>query len=236
MTGPTVYHARMATLYVVATPIGNLGDITYRAVDTLRSVDLIFAEDTRHTRKLLSHYSIHKTVISSRAQNEEQAADRLIAALGEGREAAYVTDAGTPGVSDPGATLVRRTWQAGYRVSPIPGPSALTALMSVSGMGMASAGFAGFLSPKAGRRRNRLKELLDWGVPFVLYESPHRIVKLLADLADMDSERHIVVAREMTKIHEEFVFGTAGEVFERVEQEVRLQGEFAILVGAPRIG
>lgn len=226
----------MAALYVVATPIGNLEDITYRAIRTLESVDLVLAEDTRHTRKLLTHYSIHKTLVSCRSQNESQVAERVIAALERGEDAAYVTDAGTPGVSDPGATLVRRVREAGHLVSPIPGPSALTALMSVSGMGMATVAFGGFLSPKAGKRRKRLSQLLSWGIPFVLYESPHRILKLLADLADMDSERSIVIGREMTKIHEEFVFGTAGEVLERVETEMRAQGEFAVLVGGSEIG
>jgi 16S rRNA (cytidine1402-2'-O)-methyltransferase len=225
----------MAVLYVVATPIGNLDDFTYRAVATLGSVDIILAEDTRHTKKLLNHYSIHKPMLSCRSQNEESVADRVLAALDGGSNAAYVTDAGTPGVSDPGATLVRRVREAGYRVSPIPGPSALTALMSVSGMGMAALAFAGFLSPKQGKRRKRLQELLSWGVPFVLYESPYRIVKLLANLADMEPERRIIVAREMTKIHEEFVFGTVREVAERVESEVRNQGEFTVLVGAPEI-
>ncbi len=225
----------MAVLYVVATPIGNLQDITYRAVETLRSVDLILAEDTRHTRKLLNHYEIHKPLMSCRSQNENEVATRVLSELDAGSNAAYVTDAGTPGVSDPGATLVRRVREAGYHVSPVPGPSALTAIMSVSGMGMAATAFAGFLSPKAGRRRKRLAQLLEWGVPFILYESPHRIVKLLADLADMEPERRIVVAREMTKIHEEFVLGTVREVLERVETEVRHQGEFAVLVGGPEI-
>jgi 16S rRNA (cytidine1402-2'-O)-methyltransferase len=225
----------MAVLYVVATPIGNLEDITYRAVATLRTVDIVLAEDTRHTRKLMNHYSIQKPMVSCRSQNEDSVADRVLSSLDGGSNAAYVTDAGTPGVSDPGATLVRRVREAGYHVSPIPGPSALTALMSVSGMGMASVAFAGFLSPKQGKRRKRLQELLSWRIPFVLYESPHRIVKLLANLADMEPERRVVVAREMTKIHEEFVFGTVSEVAERVESEVRNQGEFTVLVGPPEI-
>lgn len=198
----------MSTLYIVGTPIGNLGDITFRAVETLKSVDVIAAEDTRHTLQLLNHFEIHKPLISCRSQNEKPASEKVISLLRQGQNVAYASDAGTPGISDPGAVLASAVRHAGFEVVPVPGASAFATLVSVAGSGGKTLIFEGFLSPKPGRRRSRLKELMDTGAAVVLYESPFRIVKLLSDIADIDSGRRVVVGREMTKLHEVFLLST----------------------------
>ncbi|MEE0999782.1 MAG: 16S rRNA (cytidine(1402)-2'-O)-methyltransferase, partial [Treponemataceae bacterium] len=177
----------MSVLYVVGTPIGNLGDITFRAIETLKNVDAIACEDTRHTLQLLTHFEIRKPLISCRSQNESVVAQKVIKMMDEGQNIAYASDAGTPGISDPGAVLVTLVRKAGHTVVPIPGPSAFASLVSVAGVGGKTLIFEGFLSPKPGRRRNRLRELLSTGDAFVLYESPFRIVKLLTDIADIES-------------------------------------------------
>ena len=220
----------MAVLYIIGTPIGNLGDLSFRAVEILKSVDMAACEDTRQTRKLLSHYGIHVPLVSCRAHNEKAAADRVIAALNEGKIAAYTTDAGTPGISDPGSVLVLAAAEAGHEVIPVPGASAFATLVSVAGARDKTVVFEGFLSSKPGRRRARLKELLETGWAFVLYESPFRILKLLEDLADLDSERYICVGREMTKIHEEYKRGPATEILAFFAQKERQMGEFALYV------
>lgn len=220
----------MSELFIVATPIGNLGDITYRAIETLKSVDYVAAEDTRHTLQLLNHFEIKKTMISCRAQNEAEVSKKIIALLEEGKSVAFASDAGTPGISDPGAVLVSKVRKAGFNVVPIPGASAFATLVSVAGTGGKTIIFEGFLSPKSGRRKNRVKELLLTGVAFVLYESPYRIVKLLNDIADTDSNRRVVVGRELTKLHEEIVDGTAKEVYEDFAGRTKILGEFAIFV------
>ena len=220
----------MAVLYIIGTPIGNLGDLSFRAVEILKSADLIACEDTRQTRKLLSHYGIHALLLSCRAQNEKAAAERVIAALNEGKSAAYVSDAGTPCLSDPGSVLVSKAVEAGHNAIPIPGASAFATLVSAAGMRDKTVIFEGFLSPKPGRRRTRLKELLDTGWGFVLYESPFRILKLLEDLADLDSERYICVGREMTKIHEEYKRGPAAEILAFFTQKERQKGEFSLFI------
>ena len=172
----------MSTLYIVGTPIGNLGDITYRALETFKAVDVIACEDTRHTLQLLNHFEIKKPLVSCRAQNEQVVAQKLVRLLDEGQTVAYASDAGTPGISDPGAVLVDVAREAGHDVVPIPGACAFVSLASVAGSGGKSLLFEGFLSPKPGRRRSRLRELMATGFAFVLYESPFRIVKLLADI------------------------------------------------------
>ncbi|GMO61181.1 MAG: 16S rRNA (cytidine(1402)-2'-O)-methyltransferase [Treponemataceae bacterium] len=227
------YTVGVATLYIVGTPIGNLGDITFRAIETLKSVDLIACEDTRHTMQLLTHFGIKKSLVSCRAQNEDFAASKVIAALDAGKNCAYASDAGTPGISDPGAVLVKKTRQSGHTVTPIPGVSALTALVSVAG-GENSVTFAGFLSPKAGRRSSRLRELLQGEAAVVLYESPFRIVKLLAAIADIDSERRVVVARELTKLHEEIIEGSAHEMCVEFTARTRNCGEFSVFVSGKK--
>ncbi len=220
----------MATLYIVGTPIGNLGDITYRALETFRSVDVVAAEDTRHTLQLLSHFEIRKPLVSCRAQNEEIASEKIIKILSEGQNVAYASDAGTPGVSDPGAILAQKAREAGHTVVPIPGASAFATLVSVAGAGGKTLVFEGFLSPKPGRRRARLRELMALDAAIVVYESPFRIVKLLNDIADIDSTRRIVIGRELTKLHEEINEGTASSIRDDYAQRPKVQGEFAVFI------
>ncbi len=218
----------------MGTPIGNLGDITYRALETFKAVDVIACEDTRHTLQLLNHFEIKKPLVSCRAQNEQVAAQKLVRLLDEGQTVAYASDAGTPGISDPGAVLVDVAREAGHDVVPIPGACAFVSLASVAGSGGKSLLFEGFLSPKPGRRRSRLRELMATGFAFVLYESPFRIVKLLTDIADIQCERRIVVGRELTKLHEEIVEGTAAEVLENFAGRSKILGEFAVFVSGSK--
>jgi 16S rRNA (cytidine1402-2'-O)-methyltransferase len=228
----------MATLYIIGTPIGNLGDLSFRAVETLKNADLVACEDTRQTLKLLSHFGISVKMLSCRAQNEDFAAGKVISALKEGKNVAYASDAGTPALSDPGAVLARKAAEAGFEVIPIPGPSAFASLVSVAGGQDKSVIFEGFLSPKPGRRRSRLKELLATGWGFVLYESPFRILKLLEDLADLDTERYICVGREMTKVHEEYLRGSAGKILltflEKCDKN-EVRGEFSVYVSGRNV-
>jgi len=220
----------VSTLYIVGTPIGNLGDITYRAVETLKNVDVVAAEDTRHTLQLLTHLEIRKPLISCRAQNEKIAAQKIIQLMDEGKDIAFASDAGTPGISDPGAILAGLVRKAGHSVVPIPGPSAFATLASVAGAGGKTLIFEGFLSPKPGKRRSRLKELLSTEDAIVLYESPFRIVKLLTDIADIDNNRRVVVGRELTKLHEEIVEGTAAELRDDFTSRASIKGEFAVFI------
>lgn len=220
----------MSSLYIVGTPIGNLGDITFRALETFKSVDVIACEDTRHTLQLLTHFDIRKPLISCRAQNEDIAADKIIDLLKKGQSVAYASDAGTPGVSDPGSVLAYLVRKAGYEVVPIPGPSAFATLTSVAGPGGKTLIFEGFLSPSPGKRRKRLRELLDTENAFVLYESPFRIVKLLNDIADINKDRRVVVGRELTKLHEEIVDGTSVEVRDIYAAKESIKGELAVFV------
>jgi 16S rRNA (cytidine1402-2'-O)-methyltransferase len=224
----------MAILYIVATPIGNLKDITLRGLDILREADVVACEDTRHTKKLLSAYEIGKRLISCHANNPERGIAAVLEELDADKSVAYATDAGTPGLSDPGSLLAGRVREAGHAVIPVPGPSAMTALMSVAGIGGKTLTFEGFLSPKQGRRRRRLQELLMREENFLLYESPYRILKLLGDIADLGGERKVVIGREMTKIHEEFLAGTAKELLEELEKREKTQGEFSLLVAGKK--
>ncbi len=220
----------MAELYVVGTPIGNLGDITFRAIETLKKVDYIAAEDTRHTLQLLNHFEIKKPLISCRAQNEKFVGEKIVNLLQEGHDVAYASDAGTPGVSDPGAVLVDIVRNAGFNVVPIPGPAAFATLVSVAGTGGKTLVFEGFLSPKPGKRRSRLKELMATGNAIVIYESPFRITKLLSDISDIESERRIVVGRELTKLHEEITSGTAKQLYDDYSSRQTIKGEFAVFI------
>jgi len=217
------------TLYIVATPIGNLGDITRRAEKVLGEVDLVAAEDTRHSRKLLSALGISTEMISYREHNREDAAKRIIARIGQGKDVALITDAGTPGVSDPGHYLVGLCVDESLPVVPVPGPSAVTALLSASGMELTRFLFQGFLPPKAGARETALKELAASGFPFVIYESPNRVLATMESIARVVKDRQVVLGREMTKLHEEFIRGTADEVARRLD-EGKIKGEVAILV------
>ncbi|MDR0316749.1 MAG: 16S rRNA (cytidine(1402)-2'-O)-methyltransferase [Treponema sp.] len=220
----------MATLYIIGTPIGNLGDISFRAVETLKTADVVACEDTRRTLKLLSHLGIRVKMLSCRAQNEEFAASKVIAALNQGQTVAYASDAGTPALSDPGATLARLAAKAGHTVIPIPGPSAFAALLSVSGGRDKTIVFEGFLSPKAGRRKSRLRELMALDAAIVLYESPFRILKLLGDIAEIDDNRYICIGREMTKIHEEYLRGPVSEILADLAQKKEQIGEFSVFL------
>jgi 16S rRNA (cytidine1402-2'-O)-methyltransferase len=211
-----------------------LGDLSPRAAETFKSVDMVACEDTRRTLKLLSHLGIRRPLLSCRSQNEEAAAGRILAALGEGKKVAYASDAGTPGISDPGAALVRRAAGAGHQVIPIPGPSAFASLVSVAGAPDKTVVFEGFLSPRAGRRRARLRELLETGAAFVLYESPFRILKLCQDLAELGEDRRLCLGREMTKIHEEYLRGSPAEVLAMLEQNSEQRGEFSLYVSGKK--
>ncbi len=222
----------MSVLYVVGTPIGNLGDITY--IETLKSVDFIAAEDTLHTLQLLNHFEIKKPMISCRAQNERTAGEKIVKLLDEGHSVAYASDAGTPGISDPGAVLVDLVREAGHDVVPIPGASAFATLISVAGSGGKTLIFEGFLSPKPGKRRTRLKELMDTGDAIIIYESPFRITKLLIDVADIDSTRRVVVGRELTKLHEEIISGSAEDLKNNFANRQSIKGEFAIFISGTK--
>ena len=220
----------MAVLYIIGTPIGNLGDISFRAAEILKSVDLVACEDTRRTLKLLSHLGIRVKMLSCRSHNEEFAAEKVLEALKQGQTVAYASDAGTPALSVPGAVLAAKAAKAGHDVIPVPGPSAFAALLSVSGGRDKTVVFEGFLSPKPGRRKSRLRELMAMDAACVIYESPFRVLKLLRDIAEIDKERYICVGREMTKIHEEYLRGTAEEIFAILERKKELIGEFSLYI------
>ncbi len=223
--------AARGTLYVVATPIGNLEDATRRAVRVLGEVDWIACEDTRHTRKLLTHFGIRRPeVISCFAGNEAQRATQLAARLARGDSGALVTDAGTPGISDPGGRVVRAALLAGARVIPVPGPSALTAALSVSGFPTDRFRFLGFLPARAGARAEALDEAASSPEPVVIFESPRRAADTLAALAARAPDRPCAVFREITKVHEDALRGTLEEAAGRVSREGS-PGEFVIVLG-----
>ncbi len=219
------------TLYTVATPIGNLEDITHRAVRTLREVDLIACEDTRQTRKLLDHYGISRPTVSYHEHNEQSRSTDLVADLQQGKNIALVSDAGTPLIADPGYRLVARAREAGIRVVPIPGPSAALAALSASGLPTDSFLFYGFLPAKAGQRRKALEEFRMFDMSIVLYEAPHRMLATLEEIATVLGSRPIVLAREITKLHEEFLSGTAAELIEVLRTRGSVRGEFTIIIG-----
>lgn len=221
----------VSTLYIVATPLGNLQDITFRAVETLKQVDVVACEDTRRSVKLLNAYSIKKPLLSCHGHNEIKSALRVRELLAEGKKVAYLSDAGTPGLSDPGATLVRLAREAGFTVLPIPGPSAFATLLSVAGLKETSIHFEGFLGVKQGKRRGRLKVLLERNEPFVLYESVHRIEKLLSELKELAPERTLFIGREMTKVFEEYLEGSPEALLSWArEHPERKKGEYTVLV------
>lgn len=218
------------TLYVVATPIGNLGDITYRAVEILSTVSMIAAEDTRHTGKLLARYQIKKPLVSCHDHNETQRIDEFIARLNRGEDIALVSDAGTPLVSDPGFQLTRACTQAGVRVLPIPGACAAVAGLSVSGLPTDAFLFVGFLPRKAGRRRERLEALAVESATLVFYESPRRILALLGEMVEILGDRPGMVAREITKIHEEYLRGSLSHIMATLGSRDSVKGECSLFV------
>ena len=225
-------------LYLVATPIGNLGDITLRALDVLRRVDRIACEDTRQTQKLLNHFQISKPTVSCHEHNERERAAELIVALKAGERVALVSDAGTPAVSDPGALLVREAIAAGVPVIPIPGTNAAISALIASGFSGEEFQFLGFLPEKAGARRTYLEKLAalprERTQTLIFYEAPHRILDTLADLESVwGSALRAVVARELTKVHEEFMRGTVAVVRRELAARDRMRGEITLLIEAP---
>jgi 16S rRNA (cytidine1402-2'-O)-methyltransferase len=216
-------------LRVVGTPIGHLEDLSPRAVATLRACALIACEDTRVTRVLLDRHGIDVPVVSCHRFNEHSRSERILQVLGEGRDVALVTDAGTPGLSDPGAAVVRAARAAGFAVSPVPGPSALVALWSVSGLEGAFT-FIGFLPQRRGERRRALEALASEARPLVFYESPHRILAMLEDAEATLGDRPSLLGRELTKIHEEVVAGRLSEIRARLSRG-QVRGEITLVVG-----
>ncbi|MGL6071518.1 16S rRNA (cytidine(1402)-2'-O)-methyltransferase [Craterilacuibacter sp.] len=222
------------TLYVVATPIGNLADITLRAFAALSRCDLVLAEDTRVTGSLLAAYGISKKLVSLREHNEREMAERVIVWLQEGQCIVQVSDAGTPGISDPGARLAAAVWQAGLKVCPLPGPSAVVTAMSAAGLETGQFQFAGFLPPKSGARKKRMENWLHADYAVICYEAPHRILDCVTDaVAVYGSERRLVLARELTKTFETFIRTTAGELLDIIKQDSNQQrGECVLIIDA----
>jgi 16S rRNA (cytidine1402-2'-O)-methyltransferase len=225
------------SLYLVATPIGNLEDITLRALRVLKEVDLIACEDTRQTLKLLSHYGIHTRTVSYHEHNEMTKAAELVVDLEGGAKIALVTDAGMPGISDPGFHLIALAIRHHVPVVPIPGASAFLAALVASGLPTDSFRFSGFLPAKAGQRRKLLDSVKDSPRTQVFYEAPHRLLQTLADVVEvLGNSRHVVVAREVTKIHEEFLRGRAGEILKQLKARGDVKGEITLLIAKAEEG
>ena len=229
MAKPTDVKSTEGVLYIVSTPIGNLEDITLRALRTLKEVDLIAAEDTRHTRRLLAHYEIRTPITSYFEGNQIQKGEKLVTRLKAGELIALVSDAGTPTISDPGYRLLIQCIEAGIPIIPIPGPSACIAAASVAGLPLHNFVFEGFLSPKSGRRKRQLTDLCEEKRTLIFYESPHRIVVFLQDVLEVFGDRRVSVARELTKKFEEIFRGKVTEAIEKF-QETAPRGEFTIVI------
>ena len=219
------------TLYLVATPIGNLEDITLRALRTLKECDVVAAEDTRRTGQLLRHFGIRKPLLSHFQFNEAKRSEEILERLGRGEKVALVTDAGSPGISDPGERVVRAAIAAGLRVESVPGACALVAALTASGLPTEEFHFLGFLPHKPGQRRRELERLQGMRGTLVFYESPYRVEKLLGELNEVFTGRQVVLARELTKKFEEYLRGTPAELLAAVRQRP-LKGEFVVLVGS----
>lgn len=227
---------KMGTLFVVSTPIGNLADITLRAIETLRAADIIAGEDTRVTKRLMTAYGISGTLISYREQNRQGAGRAIIDALRQGKNAALVTDAGTPGISDPGRHLIGLCIDAGMDVVSIPGPSSVIAALSVSGLDTDRFVFFGFLPRKGKKRTEALSELDAETKTAIIFESPVRTVQTLKDLRDRAGDRPAALCRELTKLHEEVIRGSLSEIIGIIEQRDRLPGEIVlVLAGKDRV-
>jgi 16S rRNA (cytidine1402-2'-O)-methyltransferase len=217
------------TLYLIATPIGNLEDITLRALRTLKECDVVAAEDTRRTGQLLKHFGISRPMISYFQFNEARRSEEILERLNRGEKVALVTDAGSPGISDPGERVVRAARAAGLRVESVPGPCALVAALTASGLATDEFHFIGFLPHKSGQRRKQLEALKAFAGTLILYESPYRIEKLLGELVEVFADRRIVLARELTKKFEEYLSGTPAELIELLKKR-SLKGEFVVLI------
>lgn len=218
------------TLYVVATPIGNLEDLTHRATRILQEVDLIACEDTRHTRKLLNHYGIKTNTVSYHEHNEREQALKLIDAIKSGTNVAIVSDAGTPGISDPGFRVVNAALEQGVEVVPVPGPTALISALVASGLPSDEFFFGGFLPARTTARRKRLAELTTLQTTLVFYEAPHRIIETLKDARVVLGDREAVVARELTKLHEEIRRGKLSELVSTFDETHQPRGEMVLLI------
>ena len=219
-------------LYLVATPIGNLEDITFRAVRILRDdVALIACEDTRQTHKLLDHYEIRRPLVSYHEHNESARTVEILAALERGESVALVSDAGTPLVSDPGYRVVTAAIEKGFRVVPVPGASAVLSALAASGLPTHEFRFIGFFPPKAGARRKLMEALARESETVVVYESPHRIHDTLSEMSRVFGERPIVLARELTKIHEEFLRGSAQSILDELNRRGQVKGEITLVIG-----
>jgi len=230
MTTKAQREAGTGCLYLVATPIGNLEDITLRAIRVLKEADLIACEDTRQTQKLLHHYGIRKEMVSYHEHNELTRSPELVIELEQGAKIALVSDAGTPGISDPGHRLVTLCLRHHISVVPIPGPSALVAALAASGLPTEEFLFVGFLPPRAGARRKALDALKAESRTLIFYEAPHRVVETLADASEILGPRPAVIAREVTKIHEEFLRGPLAELLESARKRAQ-RGEITLLIG-----
>ena len=230
MSQPTDVNSTEGVLYIVSTPIGNLEDITLRALRTLKEVDLIAAEDTRHTRRLLTHYEIRTPITSYFEGNQIQKGEGLVARLKTGESVALVSDAGTPTISDPGYRLLLQCIEAGIPIVPIPGPSACIAAASVAGLPLHNFVFEGFLSPKSGRRKRQLTDLREEKRTLIFYESPHRVISFLQDVLEVFGDRQVSVARELTKKFEEVFRGKVTEAIEKL-RATPPRGEFTIVIG-----
>lgn len=217
-------------LYLVSTPIGNLKDITLRALEVLKTCDHLACEDTRRSRILLNHYGISKPLTSFREENKRTQTPILLSRIARGERVALICDAGTPGISDPGFYLIREAIRQGFRVVPIPGPSAILTALVASGLPSDRFCFEGFLPRRAGRRRKRLKELASEPRTVILYESPHRLLRTLKELLEVMGEREVVLARELTKRFEEFRRGPISQLLAEVEEE-GVKGELVLLLG-----
>jgi 16S rRNA (cytidine1402-2'-O)-methyltransferase len=219
------------TLFVISTPIGHMEDITFRAIRILAEVDLIAAEDTRHTRKLLAHYEISTPLVSYHDHNKEERTPQLLAKLKAGTSIALVTDAGTPSISDPGHYIVREAIRQALPIVPIPGTSAVTAALSVSGLPTDSFVFVGFVPKRAAKRKQLLAELGQEPRTLVFYESPKRLVRLIKEILEVMGDRESVIARELTKIHEEILRGKLSHLASQLAERSCLKGECTLLVG-----
>jgi 16S rRNA (cytidine1402-2'-O)-methyltransferase len=225
------------TLYVVGTPVGNLQDISLRAIEVLKEVDLIACEDTRHTAKLLSHFNIGTATVSYHEHNERERAEEILTRLKSGGRVAVVSDAGMPGICDPGYRVVKLAVESGVPVVPVPGASAVVLALAASGLPTDAFGFGGFLPAKSGQRREVLEGIARSARTEVFYEAPHRVVESLEDLVDvLGGGRRVVVARELTKLHEEFLRGPAKAVLKTLRQRGDVKGEITLLIGKAEAG
>jgi len=229
MNSPSSKSAPTGILYVVATPLGNLQDITHRAIEVLKQVDLVAAEDTRRSRQLLSHFGISTQMESYHGDSSPAKIQRIVERLVAGKQVALLSDSGTPAVSDPGAELVRQALDLGVKVVPIPGPSAVTAVFSVAGIAASGFLFAGYPPRKASEKRQFLEQIAAHWHPVILYEAPQRVADTMQLLAEICPQRQIVLARELTKLHEEIRHGSVAEIIEAISGEEPI-GEFTLVL------